>query len=90
MIYLFVCRSGHIFFTSEQPEQQKTTTVTFVASDYYYDCTKTVMHVMMMFLTQCCLLGFYLLGLYSDERGTPDFSNGRVFAFYYAGASSTL
>ena len=61
---------------------------TFIASDYYLDCTKTVMEVAIIFLAQCSLLGFYLLGLYTD--GTPNFSNGRVFAFYYAGASSTF
>ena len=61
--------------------------MTFIASDYYLDCTKTVMEVVIMFLAQCSLLGFYLLGLYTD--GTPNFSNGRVFAFYYAGALRT-
>jgi len=59
---------------------------TFDASDYYLDYTKSVYEVVIMFMTQCSLLGFYLLGLYTD--GTPKFSNGRVFAFYYAGASS--
>ena len=59
---------------------------TFIAPDYYLDGTKTLMEVAIMFLTQCSLLGFYLLGLYTD--GTPNFSNGKVFAFYYAGASS--
>ena len=58
---------------------------TFDASDYYLDYTKSVYEVAPMFLAQCSLLGFYLLGLYTD--GTPKFSSGRVFAFYYAGAS---
>ena len=68
----------------EQPEQQRAKT--FVASDYYCDCTKSMMEVVIMFLSQFSLLCFYLPGLYTD--GTPNFSNGKVFAFYYAGASS--
>ena len=57
---------------------------TFIASDYYSDCTKSLLEVAIMFLTQCSLLVFYVLGLYTG--GAPDFSNGRVFAFYYAGS----
>jgi len=58
---------------------------TFVASDYYGDCTKSLLEVTIVLLTQSALLVFYVLGLYTGE--TPDFSNGRVFAFYYAGCA---
>ena len=57
---------------------------TFVASDYYGDCTKSLLEVTIVLLTQSALLIFYVLGLYTGEA--PDFSNGRVFAFYYAGS----
>ena len=57
---------------------------TFVASDYYGDCAKSPLEVAIVFLTQSSLLAFYMLGLYTS--GAPDFSNGRVFAFYYAGS----
>ena len=67
-------------------EQDRKQPKTFEASDYYCDCTKTVSEVIIMFLTQFSLLVFYVAGLYTD--GTPDFSDGRTFAFYYAGASS--
>ena len=56
---------------------------TFVASDYYGDCTKSSLAVAVVALSQCSLLIFYVLGL--DIGGAPDFSNGRVFSFYYAG-----
>lgn len=79
---------SHGFLTHRQPfaRQQQQQQKTFDASDYYLDYTKSVYEVVIVFLTQCSLLGFYLLGLYTD--GTPKFSNGRVFAFYYAGPSS--
>ena len=54
-----------------------------VASDYYFDFTKSVVEVAIVFLTQCSLLTFYVLGLVT--RGSPDFSNGIVFVFCYAG-----
>ena len=56
---------------------------TFVASDYYGDCTKSSLAVAVVALSQCSLLIFYVLGL--EMGGAPDFSNGRVFSFYYAG-----
>ena len=56
---------------------------TLVASDYYFDCSKSLMEVAIVFLTQCSLLTFYVLGLVTS--GSPDFSNGKVFVFYYAG-----
>ena len=85
MIYLFMC-FGAYSETMEDRNRQATLTEdkhTFVASDYYGDCTKTVLEVAVVLLTQFSLLVFYALGLYTS--GTPDFSNGRVFAFYYAG-----
>jgi len=65
-------------------KQQAEDKHTFVASDYYGDCTKSLLEVTIVLLTQSSLLVFYVLGLYTGE--TPDFSNGRVFAFYYAGS----
>ena len=65
-------------------KQQAEDKHTFVASDYYGDCTKSLLEVTIVLLTQSALLVFYVLGLYTGE--TPDFSNGRVFAFYYAGS----
>ena len=56
---------------------------TFVASDYYGDCTKSALAVAVVALSQFSLLIFYVLGL--EIGGAPDFSNGRVFSFYYAG-----
>ena len=56
---------------------------TLVASDYYFDCTKSVIEMAIVFLTQCSLLTFYVLGLVTS--GSPDFSDGKVFMFYYAG-----
>ena len=82
VIYLFFMM---IPLDHQQLSARQQTTLRFNASDYYLDYTKSVYEVVIMFLTQCSLLGFYLLGLYTD--GTPKFSNGRVFAFYYAGAS---
>ena len=52
---------------------------TFIASDYYFDCTKTVMEVAIIFLAQCSLLGFYLLGLYTD--GTRTLYRGGFFCY---------
>lgn len=64
-------------------EDSKDKPTSFIASDYYFDCTKSVLEVGVVFLTQISLLVFYVLGLHTSEA--PDFSNGRVFAFYYAG-----
>ena len=66
-------------FRLKEPEDNST----FVARDYYGDCSKSLMEVAIVFLTQFSLLVFFLLGLF--DGGDPDFSNGRTFAFYYAG-----
>ena len=88
MIYLYICIVVTELSESRlRPNRQAAAAEdehTFVASDYYGDCTKSLLEVTIVLLTQSALLIFYVLGLYTGE--TPDFSNGRVFAFYYAGS----
>ena len=96
MIYLNICLTVALGMGTElsdsrlmngRPNRQAAAAEdehTFVASDYYGDCTKSLLEVTIVLLTQSALLIFYVLGLYTGEA--PDFSNGRVFAFYYAGS----